>query len=91
MVQGEGCEHARPHADVDAIERCSGHEGSYAVKEECHEMSRKISRPVVSKVQKSDADRFTCDCPMAMEHIAADLQKQNAAHPLALLHWAYGI
>ncbi|HZD51770.1 MAG TPA: heterodisulfide reductase-related iron-sulfur binding cluster, partial [Woeseiaceae bacterium] len=52
-----------PDTEVEAIERCSGHDGTYAVKKEFHEISRKIARPVVNRVQKSDARYFVSDCP----------------------------
>jgi len=80
-----------PDTQVEAIERCSGHDGTYAVKKEFHEASRKIARPVVRKVKQSDASHFVSDCPMAAEQIAQDLEKQDAKHPLGLLRLAYGI
>jgi Fe-S oxidoreductase len=80
-----------PQTEVEAIERCSGHDGTYAVKKEFHEISRKIARPVVSKVKKSDAAHFVSDCPMAAEQIAQDLEGRDAKHPLGLLRLAYGI
>jgi len=80
-----------PDTQVEAIERCSGHDGTYAVKEEFHETSRKIARPVVGKVKKSAAQHFTSDCPMAAEQIALGLDDYDPTHPLALLRKAYGI
>jgi Fe-S oxidoreductase len=80
-----------PETEVNAIERCSGHDGTYAVKEEFHDISRKIARPVVNKVNKGDAQHFISDCPMAAEQIAQGLDNHNATHPLALLRKAYGI
>ncbi|MBT8077101.1 MAG: Fe-S oxidoreductase, partial [Gammaproteobacteria bacterium] len=80
-----------PETTVDAIERCSGHDGTYAVKKECHDISKKIARPVVSKVRKSSADHFISDCPMAAEQIAQALDDTVALHPMALLRRAYGI
>ena len=80
-----------PDTQVEAIERCSGHDGTYAVKKEFHDISRKIARPVVRKVQKSDAAHFVSDCPMAAEQIARDLENQKPEHPLGLLRHAYGI
>ena len=35
-----------PGAEIDMIERCSGHDGTYAVKKESHETSIKIRKPV---------------------------------------------
>jgi Fe-S oxidoreductase len=80
-----------PDTVVEAIERCSGHDGTYAVKKEFHDISRKIARPVVRKVQKSGAAHFVSDCPMAAEQIAQGLENQKPEHPLALLRLAYGI
>ena len=80
-----------PDTHVEAIERCSGHDGTYAVKKEFYEVSKKIARPVIQKVQQSDAIHFVSDCPMAAEQIAQNLEMQEAEHPLGLLRLAYGI
>ena len=80
-----------PDTEVNAIERCSGHDGTYAVKKEFHEISKKIARPVVNKFKKSDADNFVSDCPMAADQIAQDLPEIASGNPLALLRRAYGI
>lgn len=80
-----------PDTEVQAIERCSGHDGTYAVKKEFHEISKKIARPVVNRVIKSEPQHFASDCPMAAEQIAQSLDKNGAEHPLGLLRRAYGI
>ena len=80
-----------PDTTVEAIERCSGHDGTYAVKKEFHDISKKIARPVVNKVKKSGADHFVSDCPMASDQIAQDLDEYSAGHPMSLLRKAYGI
>jgi len=80
-----------PDTTVDAIERCSGHDGTYAVKKEFHDISKKIARPVVNKVKKAAADHFVSDCPMAAEQIAQELDGHVAKHPMGLLRQAYGI
>jgi Fe-S oxidoreductase len=80
-----------PGTTVEPIERCSGHDGTYAVKSEFYDISRKIARPVVNKVAKSEADWFVSDCPMAAEQIAQELESHDAGHPMSLLRKAYGI
>jgi len=80
-----------PGTEVEVIERCSGHDGTYAVKKESHEISRKIARPVVGKVQKANADHFTSDCPMAAQQIARALEGASAENPMGLLKYAYGL
>jgi Fe-S oxidoreductase len=81
-----------PDTKVEAIERCSGHDGTYAVKSEFHELSMKIARPVVNRVNKSNCDHYGSDCPMAGEQIATGLgDGSEPQHPLSLLRKAYGI
>ena len=80
-----------PDTEVQAIERCSGHDGTYAVKQEFHEVSVKISRAVVRQVDNADPDHFASDCPMAAEQIARGTDKVGASHPMSLLRSAYGI
>jgi glycerol-3-phosphate dehydrogenase subunit C len=77
---------------VEAIERCSGHNGTYAVKSEYHEASMKIGKPVVSRVQKAEADHYSSDCPMAGHQIENGLRDgSEPTHPMTLLRQAYGI
>jgi glycerol-3-phosphate dehydrogenase subunit C len=80
-----------PDTQVKPIERCSGHDGSYAVKKEFGPTSRKIARPVARQVASAEADHFTSDCPMAAEQIAALAGDFEPTHPLGLLRRAYGI
>ncbi len=81
-----------PDSKIQIIERCSGHDGTYAVKKEFHEASMKIARPVVNRVKQAKADHYGSDCPMAGNHIAHGLKDgSEAQHPLSLLRMAYGI
>ncbi|WP_455385299.1 heterodisulfide reductase-related iron-sulfur binding cluster [Acidihalobacter prosperus] len=84
-----------PDTEIDTIERCSGHDGTYAVKSEFHEISMKICRPVVSRVQKAESDHYSSDCPMAGHQIENGLKGKDddrePEHPLTLLRIAYGI
>lgn len=81
-----------PDTEVDAIERCSGHNGTYGVKKEYRDISMKIGRPVISKVQDGGADHYASDCPMAGHQIESGLTTgKEPEHPLKLLRMAYGI
>jgi Fe-S oxidoreductase len=81
-----------PDTRVEIIERCSGHDGTYAVKKEFYEYSMKIVRPVVSKVKQANADHYGSDCPMAGQHIGHGLADgSKPEHPLSLLRKAYGL
>lgn len=77
---------------VNAIERCSGHDGTYAVKSETRAKSVKIARPVVRKVDEQEPAHFTSDCPMAGTQIAhLSAKVDHALHPMTLLRMAYGL
>ena len=80
-----------PDTQVEAIERCSGHDGTYAVKKEYHDISKKIARPVVNRVKKAETDHFISDCPMAADQISQDLEDREGEHPMGLLKHAYGL
>ena len=81
-----------PNTSVKAHERCSGHDGTYALKSEFHEISKKIARPVVNRVDKDQGATFSSDCPMAADHIAAGLKNEKSVkNPMSLLKQAYGL
>ncbi|MEE8388440.1 MAG: heterodisulfide reductase-related iron-sulfur binding cluster [Acidiferrobacterales bacterium] len=81
-----------PDTEIETIERCSGHDGTYAVKKEFHNISMKICKPVVARVEKANADHYISDCPMAGEQIQNGLKNGKAPeHPLTLLRQAYGL
>ncbi|MFT7651207.1 MAG: glycerol-3-phosphate dehydrogenase subunit C [Limisphaerales bacterium] len=81
-----------PDTEVTAIERCSGHDGTYAVKSETYEKAMKIARPVVRRVAEVEPDTFGSDCPMAGRLIAHGMEgEQTAEHPISMVKKAYGI
>lgn len=82
-----------PDTEIEVIERCAGHDGTYAVKEEFHEISMKIARPVVNKIKKNEPDYFSSDCPLAGYHLAngVDGNESSPTHPITLLKTAYGL
>jgi glycerol-3-phosphate dehydrogenase subunit C len=81
-----------PETTVDVIERCSGHDGTYAVKEEFRAASVKIARPVAQRVERNTPDYFSSDCPMAGHQIESVMKSGRApTPPMKLLRIAYGI
>jgi Fe-S oxidoreductase len=81
-----------PATKIHAQERCSGHDGTYAVKQETRDKSVKIARPIIRKVDQLNADYLASDCPMATTHLT-HLSESNAlpSHPMTLLRKAYGL
>ncbi len=81
-----------PDTEIQAIERCSGHDGTYGVKLKTYELARKIAKPVEARVQQIAPAHFASDCPMAGSHIAHGMgDKPPAESPISLLRLAYGI
>jgi Fe-S oxidoreductase len=81
-----------PDTTIEVIERCSGHDGTYAVKSRFRDASMKIGRPVFERVANLGADYYSSDCPMAGHQIESGLPVPRApTHPLKLLRIAYGI
>jgi Fe-S oxidoreductase len=82
-----------PGTKVEPIERCSGHNGTYGLKQRFRAASVKIGRPVVERVAAAQADHYASDCPMAGQQIASGLPDgaREPEHPLRLLRIAYGL
>jgi glycerol-3-phosphate dehydrogenase subunit C len=82
-----------PGTEIEPIERCSGHDGTYGVKKEFRETSMKIGRAVFGKVRNASADYYTSDCPMAGHQIESGLgpEAKPPTNPLKLLRIAYAI
>lgn len=81
-----------PGTEVALIERCSGHDGTYAVKKEFHRYAMKIVKPVVNQLNQAQPDHYGSDCAMAGHHIAhARADGSLPEHPITLLRQAYGI
>ena len=80
-----------PDTEVNVIERCSGHDGTYAVKKENYQHAQKICRPIVRKVDEAEADHLVSDCPMAGDLIEHGTENHEATTAFSLLRKAYGI
>ena len=81
-----------PNTNIDALERCSGHDGTYGVKEETHEIAIKIAMPIVKEYNKLQSTQFTSDCTLAAHHVVNAMgNKVLPTHPIALMRKAYGL
>jgi glycerol-3-phosphate dehydrogenase subunit C len=96
-----------PGTEINTVERCSGHDGTWGVKSEYFANSMKIGKPVFRQMASTSPDWISSDCPIAARHIEqgiaeGDQKNGNAeadarqppaqkAHPLTLLRIAYAI
>ncbi len=84
-------------AEVNTVERCSGHDGTWGVKREYYETSMKIGKPVFKAMAGNAPDWISSDCAIAGRHILQGMTEAGVAgdarkaHPLTLLRKAYGI
>jgi Fe-S oxidoreductase len=81
---------------LNTVERCSGHAGTYGVKTATHPIAMKIGKPVFKAMAKDTPDWISSDCALAGHHIAQGLQVNalpaaNLSHPLGLMRIAYGL
>ncbi|MBT3916627.1 MAG: glycerol-3-phosphate dehydrogenase [Rhodospirillaceae bacterium] len=90
-----------PDAEVEVIERCSGHGGSWGVLKDNFDVAIKVGRPAARKALESDAKYVVSECPLARDHMMQGIEKldeQNARdniqavqHPIQILAQAYGL
>jgi len=86
-----------PDADLQVIERCSGHGGSWGVRKENFDVALKIGRPVARQAKDSGKRFVASECPLAGEHILQGIERQggtppaSAPHPIELFAQAYGL
>jgi Fe-S oxidoreductase len=82
--------------ELNTVERCSGHAGTYGVKKPYHEIAMKIGKPVFKAMAKDEPDFISSDCAMAGHHIAQGMRNNGLPaaklqHPLSLVRIAYGM
>jgi glycerol-3-phosphate dehydrogenase subunit C len=83
-----------PGTELNTVERCSGHDGTWGVKTEFFANSMKIGRPVFKAMAGTSPDWVSSDCPIAGRHIQQGIGAEGEArkaHPLTLLRIAYGL
>jgi len=81
---------------LNTVERCSGHAGTYGVKQAYHPVAMKIGKPVFKAMAKDEPDYISSDCALAGHHIAQGMQQAGTPakalqHPLSLVRFAYGL
>ncbi len=82
-----------PGTQVNTVERCSGHDGTWGVKSEFFEQSMKIGRPVFKQMTATDPDYISSDCPIAGRQIQQGMGATRSVkeHPITLMRIAYEI
>lgn len=86
-----------PGAEINVIERCSGHGGTFGILAKTHEVAVKIAKPTAKAIRKTQAAHLVSDCPLAAKHLAQQLENisetetPTTSYPITLLAKAYGL
>jgi glycerol-3-phosphate dehydrogenase subunit C len=83
-------------AQVELIEKCSGHDGAWSAKTEFFALSMKIAEKAVRVIERTPADVVASDCPLAGLQLdqagaSAHVGGKAALHPIQIVRDAYGI
>ena len=80
-----------PDTKVNLINRCSGMDGGWGMKEEFFEESMKVADRCVNDLNQKEVDSVCSDCSLASHQIKqASNGKTNTSHPILELYKAYG-
>lgn len=77
-------------AKVQMVERCSAIDGTWGLRAENVAMAKKIAKPLIDAIAKSDAELVAGDCHLSNGAIHEDTGRRPV-HPLQVLARAYGI
>jgi glycerol-3-phosphate dehydrogenase subunit C len=87
-----------PETKIDVVERCSGHGGSWGLREEFFEIAIKVGKPAARQAAKNDTAFVASECPLAATHILQGIERLGGekplptqAHPIELFARAYGL
>ena len=87
-----------PQTEVNTVERCAGHDGTWGVKAEFFSDSMKIGRPVFRQMASAAPNYVSSDCAIAARHIEQGIADGKLVegpfekqHPLTLIRLAYGL
>ncbi|HEY2989947.1 MAG TPA: anaerobic glycerol-3-phosphate dehydrogenase subunit C [Candidatus Binatia bacterium] len=78
-----------PNTQVRLIEKCAAIDGTWGLKRQYYDLSRKVAEPLIKEIRDSRAEVAVSDCPLAGLEIEQGL-KRKALHPIRILARAYG-
>ena len=88
-----------PNTQVDVIERCSGHGGSWGIMKDNFETALKVGKPVARESAKKASRYVVSECLLAQDHILQGVEQINSKkftkgpeqvkHPIELMAISY--
>lgn len=73
-----------PKVKIKLVDRCSGHDGSWAMKTEFFELSMKNGKAAFEEMKEAEAEVWTSDCPLAAIQFEQATGKKPL-HPIQVL------
>jgi glycerol-3-phosphate dehydrogenase subunit C len=93
-----------PDTQVDHVERCSGHGGTFGVMAETHDAAMAVGKTAMRTVVRKGNKYVTSECPLAAKHLMQGVEVMDEAaggepqaapegpfHPAELMAKAYGL
>ncbi len=87
-----------PAIDLNVVERCSGHGGSWGIMKDHFETALKQGKPVAKAMVNAGKAHVASECPLAGPHILQGMERLDGAkvpteapHPIVLFARAYGV
>lgn len=86
-----------PETNVQVVERCSGHGGSWGIMKDNFETAIKVGKPAARQALKNKSRHVVSECPLAGIHLGQGMERLEtetpdvAPHPVVLFARAYGL
>jgi len=89
-----------PDTNVELVERCSGHGGTFGVMKDTFPVAVKVGTPTARQIARKETAALCSDCPLACKHLGQLLEAETArdgrspprqAHPIELMAEAYDL
>ncbi|TNE60240.1 MAG: glycerol-3-phosphate dehydrogenase [Alphaproteobacteria bacterium] len=88
-----------PDTQVDVVERCAGHGGTFGVMKETHEVAMKVGKTTMRTIVRKGSAHVASECPLAAKHLMQGMEEMTEEgarpagpfHPVELLAKSYGL
>jgi glycerol-3-phosphate dehydrogenase subunit C len=89
-----------PDTQVEVVERCAGHGGTFGVLKPTHDVAMKVGKTTMRQALRAGTKHLASDCPLAARHLVsgmAGLAEEGQTpptepeHPIEILAKAYGV
>jgi Fe-S oxidoreductase len=79
-----------PNVEVNTVQQCSGHDGSWSMKEEYYEISLDVGKKLFTGIERNKPATVASDCSLAHLHIEGGTG-EHALHPIEIIYKAMGL